>query len=108
LERIFELIAEQVDESTPAGGAWHRDLLDQMSQPTPEVRPAVISHSIADELDEFRKFRHLVRNVYTAHLDPARMQRMLIALPDLWKRLKSELTTFVEFLDQLSHADEGD
>ena len=32
LERIFELIARQVDENIPSGDLWHRDLLKRMSQ----------------------------------------------------------------------------
>lgn len=104
-ERLFELIAGQVDEHAPGGEAWHRVLLEQMSRAVPEVRPAVIRSETAAALDDFRKFRHVVRNVYTANLDPARMQDLLEALPALWKQLKAELTAFAEFLDQLSLAD---
>lgn len=27
VERLFELVARQVDRNVPEGGAWHRDLL---------------------------------------------------------------------------------
>ncbi len=107
-ERLFELIAEQVDEHRSSGEAWHRELLDRMGQEVPDVRPAVINPQTAIALDELRKFRHLVRNVYTAHLDPARMQNLLEALPHLWAQIRADLTTFAEFLDYLSRADEGD
>ncbi len=30
LERIFELVAVELDTSKPAGSQWHRDLLAQM------------------------------------------------------------------------------
>lgn len=105
-ERLFELIAAQVDEHVPESGAWHRELLDQMAQSMPEVRPSVINSDTAVALDEFRKFRHLVRNVYTDNLDPARMQNLLASLPGLWAQLKTQLTVFSDFLDQLSRADE--
>lgn len=105
-EKLFELIAGQVDEHAPGGEAWHRDLLEQMAKPVPDVRPAVIRPETAVALDEFRKFRHVVRNVYTANLDPARMRDLLKALPSAWADLKNELTAFADFLDQLSHADE--
>jgi len=108
VERLFELIAGQVDERAPGGEAWHRDLLEQMSKAVHEVRPEVIRPETAAMLDQFRKFRHVVRNVYTAHLDPARMQDLLKALPPLWASLKSELAAFADFLDQLSHADKSD
>jgi hypothetical protein len=72
------------------------------------VRPAVISPKTATELDELRKFRHLVRNVYTTHLDSKRMSALVTALAPLWNQLKVELNTFADFVNQLSHADESD
>lgn len=65
LERLFELIVRHVDRAVPGGDTWHRDLLDQVAQDLVDVRPAVISQSSRLALDEFRRFRHLVRNVYT-------------------------------------------
>ncbi|MBI3359778.1 MAG: antitoxin [Chloroflexi bacterium] len=105
-ERLFELIAAQVDEEIPGGEAWHRELLDRMTQAVPEVRPGVIRPETAVALDEFRKFRHLVRNVYTFNLNPAKMKNLLSALPDSWRSLKEDLTAFASFLVQISHSDE--
>lgn len=64
VERIFELIATKIDYSLPSGERWHRKLLDQMSVEIPEVRKAVISSDIQFKLEEFRRFRHVVRSVY--------------------------------------------
>ena len=52
LERLFELIARHVDGNLPEGETWHRDLLQQMTQDLPDVRPAVISqeNAIREEL----------------------------------------------------------
>ncbi len=108
IERLFELVANQVDEAALEGESWHRLLLERMARPVPEVRPAVINPQTAAKLDEFRKFRHLVRNVYTANLDPSRMAGLMNELIPLWKQLESELSEFARFLDQLGHADEGE
>lgn len=70
VERLFELIARHVDRSQPSGETWHRDPLNQMATDIPDARPAVISQDTAVALDEFRRFRHLVRNVYTFNLVP--------------------------------------
>jgi len=43
MERIFVLIAVNIDQIKPAGEAWHQDLLKQMSVEIKEVRPPVIS-----------------------------------------------------------------
>ncbi len=107
VERLFELIATQVDESLPTGETWHRALLDQMARSFPQVRPAVIRPETAAALDEFRRFRHLVRNVYTTNLDPDRMKNLMAEVGSLWEDLEGQFNTFVEFLDHLSHADES-
>jgi hypothetical protein len=102
LERVFELIARAIDQSVPTGDSWHSDLLKQMARSTPESRPAVISREAASRLDEFRRFRHLVRNVYAADLIPEKMSGMLADLPDLWRDLRAELLAFADLLEQAS------
>jgi hypothetical protein len=72
LERIFELIATRLDGTKPTGENWHQALLFQMATEIPQVRPAVISEAIYKQLDDYRGFRHDVRNVYTYKFDPAK------------------------------------
>lgn len=108
VERLFEQIARQVDRELPTGETWHRDLLRQMAQDQPEARPAVISQGSALVLDKFRRFRHLVRNVYTMNLTPDKMEELMIALPEVWSRLRAELLAFADFLTALDQPDEGD
>ncbi|MEW5958070.1 MAG: antitoxin [Chloroflexota bacterium] len=106
LERLFELISRHVDRNLPAGETWHRDLLQQMTHDLPDARPAVISRENATTLDEFRRFRHLVRNVYTTNLVPDKMAGLMVALPELWPRIRDELLAFADFLEAL--AEEND
>lgn len=106
IEKLFELVAVHLDQQRPSGNAWHRQLLDRMAQEIPAVRPPIISPETVTMLDEFRKFRHLVRNVYTSQLDPARMQTLMDALPMLWTTLQSQFLALADFLDRLSRADE--
>ena len=35
LERLFEIVARQLDQAVPAGETWHRDLLLQMARHLP-------------------------------------------------------------------------
>ena len=104
LERLFELVARHVDVMLPEGDQWHYKLLKQMMEDKEGIRPAVISHEIFYLLDEYRRFRHLVRNVYTFNLDPEKMEKLVSNLPDLWLRAKDELKAFSEFLTDLSLA----
>lgn len=100
LERLFTLVARTIDEATPSGDNWHRELLAQMACDVPDMRPAVISSRNAVRLGEFRRFRHLVRNVYASELLPERMTAMLTDLPELWVDLRAELLAFADFLEQ--------
>ncbi len=68
-ERVFEKIANDIDDSVPTGANWHRELLDQMVLEIEGIRPAVLSAELKEELEDYRGFRHVVRNVYTFHLN---------------------------------------
>jgi hypothetical protein len=101
IERLFELIARQLDHTLPMGETWHRDLLRQMGKDIPGIRPAVLDKESALDLDDFRRFRHLVQNIYTFNLVPDKMMNLIQVLPVLWARLRAELFAFAEFLDDL-------
>jgi len=105
LERVFELIVRHVDRAVPSGETWHRNLLNQVSQDLVDIRPAVISQNSALMLDEFRRFRHLVRNVYTMNLVPERMAGLMTTVPGLWLTLRAELLAFADFLEALAQTD---
>lgn len=79
VERLFEKIAGSIDGSIPEGANWHHELLSQMSIEVPGIRPAVISTELKEKLEEYRGFRHVVRNVYTYHLDPAKVKPLVKA-----------------------------
>jgi hypothetical protein len=104
LERLFELIARHVDVMLPEDEKWHYNLLKQMTEDREDIRPAVINHEILSLLDEFRRFRHLVRNVYTFNLDPKKVEKLILNLPDLWLQVKNELKAFSDFLSDISQA----
>jgi hypothetical protein len=108
VERLFELIARRVDHNLPTSQTWHRDLLEQMAHDIPGIRPAVavIDQDRVRALDEFRRFRHLVRNVYTMNLVPEKMTGLLTSLTGLWPSLCAELSAFADFLEDLAQASE--
>lgn len=91
VERLFELIARHIDGETPGGETWHRDLLDTMARDVAGIRPAVISAGSVQTLDQLRRFRHLVRNVYATNLVPERMADLVVSLDRLWPTLRQEL-----------------
>jgi hypothetical protein len=102
VERIFEAIAREIDGSFPTGPEWHRDLLMQMSAEMSNTRPPVIGRNTRDFLDEYRGFRHVVRNVYTFNLRPSRLQELVEELPSCYAALVQDMNAFCDFLDKLA------
>jgi hypothetical protein len=100
LERLFEAIATTIDNHLPGSSNWHKALLEQMVTEVPNVRPAVISDSTLILLDDYRRFRHLVRNIYGYHLDPAQMKGLLDNAPVVLTQTQQELLDFASWLIQ--------
>jgi len=98
LERVFEKISSAVDGSLPQGLNWHQELLNQMALEIPDVRPAVISEKTRQQLDTYRGFRHVVRNVYTYHISPDKMKPLAKAIRPVFKQVEKELTAFSRFI----------
>lgn len=101
IERIIELIAVEMDGGTLGGDAWHSELLRQMTLEVPDTRPAVFSKNTGQSLEEYLKFHHRMRNIYTTHLDAGRMEYVVEELSPTWQQTKTELLAFADFLDQL-------
>jgi len=102
LERLFELIARHLGGDLPSGPSWHEQLLALMTGEVEGRRPAVVSMSSARRLDEYRRFRHLVRNVYATNLLPDRVSGLVNGLPAAWTQVRTELSVFADFLDTVS------
>lgn len=99
LERLFELIAVNVDGIKPDKENWHRELLKQMTNEVKQVRPAVISEESYLKLDIYRGFRHVVRNVYTINFDPLKVTKLVDDAPAVFDTVKKELSAFADFLE---------
>jgi len=84
------------------GDSWHRDLLSRVATEIPDVRPAVISRALQKQLDDYRRFRHLFRNVYELNLDWDKLIPLLSRLPAVNGNLQEELGGFTEFLRTLA------
>ncbi len=105
VERLLRHIAAQVDGHLPEGSEWHRELLRQMATQLPRIRPAVFSNATIKRLDEYLRFRHVVRNVYAFALDPQRIRPLVEALEGDFAQVKDELAIFIDFLAGLADAD---
>jgi hypothetical protein len=98
VEQIFVDIAREIDENVPAHENWHMALLRQMAAEVPTRRPPVITIDSRHCLDEYRAFRHVVRNVYTFNLNPNRIAELADGLPACYQAVQHDLEQFRRFL----------
>ncbi len=103
-ERMFEKIAPELNGGVPAGPAWHRELLRNMTLNLPGIRPPLITEETARLLDEFLRFRHLFRAVYGFELEWPRLRSLLGRLPASWEALRRDVDAFLRFLDEAAAA----
>lgn len=76
-----------------------------MATEVPQVRPAVISDETQSVSDEYRGFRHVVRNVYTFRFDPVKVQRLVQRAPEAFSQTRAELLAFADFLEEKASDD---
>jgi hypothetical protein len=101
VERIFEDIARTIDRTVPESADWHQILLVQMSSEIPGIRPAVLDRNTRMSLDEYRAFRHVVRNIYAFNFRPTRLQELVQGLSSNFSSIQNQLTLFIQFLEAL-------
>jgi hypothetical protein len=97
-ERIFKLIAVEVNGNLSQTLDWHKRLLNQVALQVPEIRPAVISSATRQDLEELLNFRHVVRNIYAFELKPERIEELVNLTIDLFPRFAEEIKQFTTFL----------
>lgn len=99
VERLFEQVARQVDDTLPDGPSWHTERLAQMAAPVADVRPQVISSDLHATLDRYRGFRHVVRNAYSYNLDAGHIGVLVTDIGAAMAMVTAQLATFADWLD---------
>ncbi len=102
VEKIFKLIAKEIDSELPYTENWHKKLLRQMSVEIPEIRPAVIDKKLFHMLEEYLKFRHLVRNIYGFQLEGKRFVHLVEELAVVIEDLETQVTDFLEKIQEIA------
>ena len=100
LERIFVIIARTFNGGIPNGTFWYHELRVQMETAIKKIRPAVITDDLCQKLDEYRAFRHIVRNVYSFSFSAARIEPLVSHLSELSKQLDFEIRKFLKIIEE--------
>jgi hypothetical protein len=94
IEKILESIAREIDQAVPDAGAWHRDLVEQMSQSS-AFRQAVVSEDLKGKLKEYLAFRHLFRGASIALMRWNKMQPLANRAGETLQQFERELAEFL-------------
>jgi hypothetical protein len=73
-----------------------------MTIEVPGLRPPVLATELAAEIDEFLRFRHVVRHNYAFALEPERVERLANRLRPMWRVESQALLTFALLLERLA------
>lgn len=94
VERVFRLIANEIDQIIPTGESWHIQLLKQMSLELHPIRSAVISQETYEQLNELRGFRHVARSLYAYDLEPQRVIQLSKNAEKCYENFMLDISTF--------------
>lgn len=100
-ERVFQIIASELNGALPSGYDWHKRLLERMAIQR-EERPAVISQESARYLEEYLAFRHVVRNIYGYELEPQRIDPLVARSKKVYEKFHAEVCQFITWLQHLA------
>lgn len=99
IENIFKRIVLESGGTLPSGEAWHRELLDVLSNPD-QARAAVISTPLRDRLREYLRFRHVFRQAYSFELRWDKMASLVLECAETLRLLESELGGLMRTSDE--------
>jgi hypothetical protein len=92
IENIFGRIYAEMHGKKAAGEAWHKHLLQAMSEETGQAAP-VISRDLCDILSEYLTFRHVFRQAYTFNIRWEKMKPLVSACKATFTKFSEELST---------------
>jgi hypothetical protein len=99
---MLERIAVTVDTGLPGGAFSHANLLAQMAQELPGIRPPVLTVALWLRLQDYLAFRHFFRHAYGYTLEWATLRPLVEGMAATRTELQSQLTAFLGVLSRRS------
>lgn len=94
VEKIFSLIARQIDGAIPDDGGWHSSLLNSMAVAN-EKRDMVIDDNVHKLLEKYLAFRHFFRHSYGFILDWEELKPLCHGVHDVFILFRKEILRFI-------------
>jgi hypothetical protein len=99
IEKILKLIARDWDMQMPSSDAWHKELLNRMSQAT-DKRPAILSPALLEVLGEFLAFRHLFRGASIALMRWEKIAPLVAKVERTYDQTQAEIGAFLCLIEE--------
>ena len=100
-ERIFQIVASELNGGLPSSYDWHRRLLTRMANKQQE-RPALLTQKTVGSLAEYLGFRHVVRNIYGFELETQRVKYLVQNYYEVWRNFNQDVCEFINWLRNLA------
>lgn len=104
LESILEAIAKEIDNFVSSGDSWHAELIETMALALGGIRPAVVSKTTRELMDELRRFRHIVNHKYALELKRPLVRKNLNLLRKCVPLFERDYTKFVRVMTKESNS----
>jgi len=85
IENILKQMVRARGLAVPTGETWHRDLIETA------CCASIISAGIRDSLKEYLAFRHFFSHAYAFHVEPERLEPLVVRAGEAYAALKLEL-----------------
>jgi hypothetical protein len=95
IENILLMIFKNYGEKLPNGYNWHMELLEMAFIQNGD-RNIIFNSELKYQLEEYRKFRHIVRHIYNYKLNWSMMEEIMNNLHLNWEKIKEDLNKFIE------------
>ena len=94
IENMILMIVKNKDSNLPSGIKWHKELLNRAFEKT-ERRTQIFRGEMKLPLNEYLRFRHVVRNTYGYQLKWEDMKTLLLNIDMIWKNTKEDIKIFI-------------
>ncbi len=98
MERIFERICVWLEGQVPSGADWHRQLWRHMQAKVEDIRPSLLDEILAEQIEEYLRFRHRFRHSYGPELIWEKMEPLIEEAPSVLEKLKEAISQFLAAL----------
>ena len=94
IENILIMIFKSYGEKLPNGNKWHMELMEMAFVQNCD-RQIIFNIELKNILEEYMKFRHLVRHIYNYKLNWSMMENIMNHININWETIKSDLNKFL-------------